>query len=77
MAMAQSVEQWMAMPPMPALCEVPVAALPYLPLVVIELDDGQRPERVTADRWTASDTNLISALFPGKPWKKTFLATSG
>jgi hypothetical protein len=62
--MAQSVEQWMPMSATPALCEVPVAALPELPAASLELDNGQRPERVSADRWTAPDANLIPALFP-------------
>ncbi len=63
--MAQSVEQWMPVTATPALCEVPAASLPGLPLAaVLELDNAQRPERVTADRWTAPDPNLISALFP-------------
>jgi len=62
--MAQSVEQWMTIPAMPALCEVPIADLPLLPVTTLELDAAQRPERVTADRWTAPDGNLIPALFP-------------
>jgi hypothetical protein len=61
--MAQSVEQWMPVPATPALCEVPVAALPELPPTVLELDSAQRPELVTADRWTAPDANLVPALF--------------
>ncbi len=62
--MAQSVEQWMPVPATPALCNVPVVALPQLPVATLELDTGQRPERVTADRWTAPDANLVPTLFP-------------
>jgi hypothetical protein len=62
--MAQSVEQWMSIPATPALCEVPIAAMPEIPTVALELDNAQRPERVTADRWTAPDANLVPALFP-------------
>jgi len=62
--MAQSVEQWMSTPATSAMCEVPVAAPPELSTVALELDNAQRPERVTADRWTAPDGNLIPALFP-------------
>jgi hypothetical protein len=61
--MAQSVEQWTPIAATPALCEVPVAALPVLPIGALELDNAQRPERVTADRWTAPDGNVITALF--------------
>ena len=62
--MAQSVEQWMSMPATPALCEVAAAALPELSAAAIELDNPQRPERVSTDGWTAADANLIPALFP-------------
>jgi len=62
--MAQSVKQWMSIPATPAACEVPVAELPVLPVAALELDNSQRTERVTADRWTAPDANLIPALFP-------------
>jgi len=61
--MAQSVEQWMPVPAMPALCGVPIAVLPQLPVAALELDSAQRPERVTADRWTAPDANIVPALF--------------
>jgi hypothetical protein len=62
--MAQSVEQWMPVPATPALCNVPIAALPQLPAAALELDETQRPERVTADRWTVPDANLVPTLFP-------------
>ncbi len=61
--MAQSVEQWTPITATPALCEVPVAALSDLPAAALELDNAQRPERVTADRWTAPDANIVSAVF--------------
>jgi hypothetical protein len=60
--MAQSVEQWMPIPATPALWEVTMAALPELAAAALELDNAQRPERVTADRWTVPDANLVSAL---------------
>ncbi len=41
--MAQSVEQWMPIPATPAIGDVPVAALPELLAVVLELDNAQRP----------------------------------
>jgi len=62
--MAQSVEQWTPLPATPALSGVPVAVLPQLPVAALELDEVQRPERVTADRWTAPDANVVPALFP-------------
>ena len=62
--MAQSVEQWTPVPTTPALCNVPIAVLPQLPVAALELDEAQRPERVTADRWTAPDANLVPTLFP-------------
>jgi hypothetical protein len=62
--MAQSVEQWMSIPATPTACEIPVAELPVLPVAALELDNSQRPERVTVDRWMAPDVNLITALFP-------------
>ncbi len=62
--MAQSVEQWMPAPAAPALCNVPIAVLPQLPAAALELDTAQRPERVTADRWTAPDANLVPTQFP-------------
>jgi hypothetical protein len=51
-------------PATPALCNVPIAVLPQLPATALELDSAQRPERVTADRWTAPDANIVPALFP-------------
>ena len=63
--MAHSVEQWSPAPATPFLCHVPVAELPVLPPEVLELTPEQRPEQVTADRWTPSETaNQVSALFP-------------
>ncbi len=62
--MAESVEQWMPAPATPALSNVPIAVLPQLPAAALELDQAQRPERVTADRWTAPDANIIPTLFP-------------
>jgi hypothetical protein len=53
----------MPVPATPALCQVPVAVLPQLPVAALELDTAQRPERVTADRWTAPDASMIAALF--------------
>jgi hypothetical protein len=61
--MAQSVEQWTPLPATPALCNVPIAVLPQLTAAALELDEAQRPERVSADRWTAPDANLVPALF--------------
>jgi hypothetical protein len=62
--MAQSVEQWLPVSATPALSNVPVAVLPELPAAALELNEAQRPERVTADRWTAPDANIIATLFP-------------
>ena len=63
--MAQSVEQWMSIAAAPAFCQVPLIGLPVLPALACELDETQRPERITADRWSPSDAaNMISALFP-------------
>ena len=42
---------------------IPVAELPELPAAALELDNAQRPERVTADRWTVPDANRVSAVF--------------
>ena len=49
------------------MADVPVAALPEMPTVTLELDNAQRPERVTADWGPRLMRNVVSALFPGKP----------
>ncbi len=63
--MAHSVEQWSPAPATPFLADVIVAVLPVLPPYQMELTPEQRPEQVTADRWTPSEAaNQVSALFP-------------
>jgi hypothetical protein len=54
----------MSIPVTPALSGVTLTTLPELSVAALELDNAQRPERATADRWMAPDANLVPALFP-------------
>jgi len=56
-----SVEQWMPVPATPATLAIPVFVVPAPS--VLELDAGQRPENVSADRWTGSESANILTLF--------------
>ncbi len=60
--MAQSVEQWMPITAMPALCEIPAAAVIVVPITKLELTAAQQPERVTPDRWNQPDP-IVPVLF--------------